>query len=82
MLVEIRDDEIHAGTWAFLRCWPGILIYIGVAVVCFCQNEILGGIGWVFAALWLFLFNVECVFFKALKDEVGKMQKGDEDGQQ
>ena len=82
MLVEKGDDEIHAGTWAFLRCWPGILLYIGVAVVCFCQNEILGGIGWVFAALWLFLFNVECIFFNALKDLARKMQKGDKDGQQ
>ena len=77
MPVERMDNEIHAGTWAFLRCWPGILLYIGVAVVCFCQNEILGGIGWVFAALWLFLFNVECVFFKALKDMVKEMQKKD-----
>ena len=73
--MERRDDEIHAGTWAFLRCWPGILLYIGVAVVCFCQNEILGGLGWVFAALWLFLFNVECIFFKALMDLARKMQK-------
>ena len=73
--MEKRDNEIHAGTWAFLRCWHGILLYIGVAVVCFCQNEILGGIGWVFAALWLFLFNVECVFFKAMKDLARKMQK-------
>ena len=57
--------------------WFGILLYIGVAVVCFCQDEILGGIGWVFAALWLFFFNVECIFFRALMDKVREMQKED-----
>ena len=59
--------------------WLGILIYIAVAIVCFCQDEILGGIGWVFAAMWLFFFNVECYFFRALMDKVREMQK--EDGQ-
>ncbi len=57
--------------------WSGILLYIGVAVVCFCQDEILGGIGWVFAALWLFFFDVECIFFRALMDKVREMQKED-----
>lgn len=77
MPVETRDNEIHAGTWAFLRCWSGILLFVSVGIVCLVQGEILGGMGWMLAALWLFLFNVECVFFKALKDEVGKMQKKD-----
>ena len=59
--------------------WLGILLYIAVAIVCFCQDEILGGIGWVFAAMWLFFFNVECYFFRSLMDKVREMQK--EDGQ-
>lgn len=75
MPVEKMDNEIHAGTWAFLRCWPGIVLFVSVGVVCFFLDEILGGMGWMLAALWLFLFNVECVFFKALKDMVREMQK-------
>ena len=66
--MEKKDNEIHAGTWAFLRCWSGIVLFVSVGIVCFVQDEILGGMGWMLAALWLFLFNVECVFFKALKD--------------
>jgi hypothetical protein len=61
--------------------WFGVLLYIGVAVVCFCQNEILGGIGWVFAALWLSIHNVMRMFFVAMREEILRL-KGDEDGQQ
>ena len=79
--MEKRDNEIHAGTWAFLRCWSGILLYIVVAVVCFCQNEILGGIGWLFAAVWLSVYEVMRMFFVAMREEILRL-KGDEDGQQ
>lgn len=75
--MEKQDNDIHVGTWAFLRCWPGVLLYLVVGIVCFVQNEILGGMGWLFAGLWLFLYNVECNFFKALMDMVRKMQKED-----
>ena len=60
--------------------WFGVLLYIVVAVVCFCQDEILGGIGWVFAALWLSIYNVMRMFFVAMREEILKL-KEDENGQ-
>lgn len=70
-------SEMNIGTRATLRCWPGILLFVSVGIVCFVQNEILGGMGWMLAAMWLFFFNVECVFFNILMGEVRKMQKED-----